>query len=450
VKDAVTELAHVYAELKQMGAGLQYIDIGGGLGVDYDGSRTNYESSMNYTLAEYASDVVYRIGSVCNARGIEHPVIVSESGRAICAHHSVLVCDVLASSRLDVFRVSEADEQQVRNTGDMPQPVRDLLDAYRSIAERRLVECYHDALQAREQALQMFSVGYLSLEQRGLVERLYWATCAKIRDLCRRLPTVPEELEDLETILSDIYFCNLSVFQSLPDSWAIDQLFPIMPIHRLDERPNRTAVLADITCDSDGKIDHFVSLRDVKRTLELHPLREGEVYHLAAFQDTFNTRGWSLDRAAYFSRYLGFDDLGLLREFGEENGLQFQADDFEALLLDKSRRYEDRIATGEVLYTTAKPAVARLGAAFKLAIASGSLRSEIVSILTLNQLTRAFPVVVGADDVRRRRAARARSSRARPPRRRSRDRARRGRRSRRPRSARRDRAALQPGRAACG
>jgi arginine decarboxylase len=283
VKDAVTELAHVYAELKQMGAGLQYIDIGGGLGVDYDGSRTNYESSMNYTLAEYASDVVYRIGSVCNARGIEHPIIVSESGRAICAHHSVLVCDVLGSSRLDVFRVSEADEQQVRSTGDMPQPVRDLLDAYRSIAERRLVECYHDALQAREQALQMFSVGYLSLEQRGLVERLYWATCAKIRDLCRRLPTVPEELEDLETILSDIYFCNLSVFQSLPDSWAIDQLFPIMPVHRLDERPNRTAVLADITCDSDGKIDHFVSLRESKRSLELHDLREAEPYYVAVF-----------------------------------------------------------------------------------------------------------------------------------------------------------------------
>ncbi|HET7203736.1 MAG TPA: biosynthetic arginine decarboxylase, partial [Steroidobacteraceae bacterium] len=214
VKDAVTELAHVYAELKQMGAGLQYIDIGGGLGVDYDGSRTNYESSMNYTLAEYASDVVYRIGSVCNARGIDHPIIVSESGRAICAHHSVLVCDVLGSSRLDRFRISDGDEQQVRNTNDMPQPVKDLLDAYRSVTERRLVECYHDALQAREQALQMFGVGYLSLEARGLVERLYWATCAKIRDLCRRLPAVPEELEDLETILSDIYFCNLSIFQS--------------------------------------------------------------------------------------------------------------------------------------------------------------------------------------------------------------------------------------------
>jgi arginine decarboxylase len=284
VKDAVTELAHVYAELKQMGAGLKYIDVGGGLGVDYDGSRTNYESSMNYTLMEYASDVVYRIGSVCTARGVEHPIIVSESGRAITAHHSLLVFDVLGSSQLDRFKVGDQIEQEVRaGTREMPQPVKDLLDAYRSITDRRLVECYHDALQAREQALQMFSFGYLGLEARGLVERLYWAICLKIRDMCRRLPAVPEELEGLETMLSDIYFCNVSIFQSLPDSWAIDQLFPIMPVHRLAERPGRIATLADITCDSDGKIDHFVSLRESKRALELHDLREGEPYYIAVF-----------------------------------------------------------------------------------------------------------------------------------------------------------------------
>jgi len=283
VKDAVNELAHVYAELKLMGAGLRYIDVGGGLGVDYDGSRTNYASSMNYTLAEYASDVVYRIASVCNARGVEHPVIVSESGRAIAAHHSLLVFNALGSSALDRFTVSEQDARGGADAGEVPQPVADLRDAYRSITERRLVECYHDALQAREQALQMFNLGYLSLAHRGLVERLYWATCAKIRDHCRRLESVPEELEGLESILSDIYFCNVSVFQSLPDSWAIDQLFPIMPIHRLDERPVRAAVLADITCDSDGKIDRFVSLRETKRTLEVHELREPEPYYLAAF-----------------------------------------------------------------------------------------------------------------------------------------------------------------------
>ncbi|RPI13838.1 MAG: biosynthetic arginine decarboxylase, partial [Lysobacterales bacterium] len=283
VKDAVNELAHVYAELKLMGAGLRYIDVGGGLGVDYDGSRSNYASSMNYTLAEYASDVVYRIASVCNARGIEHPIIVSESGRAITAHHSVLVCNALGSSALDRFSISEQDARDLADGAGVPQPLRDLRDAYRSIADRRLVECYHDAVQAREQALQMFNLGYLSLEHRGLAERLYWSTCARIRDLCRRLPSVPEELESLETILSDIYFCNVSIFQSLPDSWAIDQLFPLMPIHRLDERPTRNAVLADITCDSDGKIDHFVSPRDTKRTLELHELRDDEPYYIAAF-----------------------------------------------------------------------------------------------------------------------------------------------------------------------
>jgi arginine decarboxylase len=283
VKDAINELAHVYAELKLMGAGLQYIDVGGGLGVDYDGSGTNFASSMNYTLNEYASDVVYRIASVCNARDIPHPMIVSESGRAVAAYHSVLIFDALGSSALDKFRVTGYEAEDYSGDEELPQPVQDLFEAYRAVSERRLVECYHDALTAREQVLQMFNLGLLSLEFRGLAERLYWATCAKIRDSCRKLERLPEELDDLESILSDTYFCNFSVFQSLPDSWAIDQLFPILPIHRLDERPTRTAVLADITCDSDGKIDHFVSLRDVKRTLELHELRSGEKYYLAAF-----------------------------------------------------------------------------------------------------------------------------------------------------------------------
>ena len=283
VKDAINELAHVYAELQLMGAGLQYIDVGGGLGVDYDGSGTNYESSMNYTLNEYASDVVYRIKSVCDARGVPHPMIVSESGRAIAAYHSVLVFDTLGSSTLDQFNVTGRPEEDYRGTLELPAPVRDLFDGYRSVNERRLVECYHDVLQAREQALQMFNLGYLSLEFRGLAERLYWATCTKIRDHCRKLDKVPEELENLEVSLSDIYFCNFSVFQSLPDSWAIGQLFPIMPIQRLGERPVRNAVLADITCDSDGKIDRFVHPRETKRTLELHDLIPGEPYYLAAF-----------------------------------------------------------------------------------------------------------------------------------------------------------------------
>src|SRR5580704_10891106 len=282
VKDAINELAHVYAELKLLGAGLQYIDVGGGLGVDYDGSGTNFSSSMNYTLNEYASDVVYRIASVCNARDIPHPMIVSESGRAIAAYHSVLIFNTLGSSALDKFRVTGERAEDYSGPEELPQPVEDLFVAYRSVSERRLVECYHDALTAREQVLQMFNLGLLSLEFRALAERLYWATLARIRDACRKLERMPEELEDLEAILSDTYFCNFSVFQSLPDSWAIDQLFPIMPIHRLDEEPVRRAVLADITCDSDGKIDQFIDRRDVKHFLELHPLT-GEDYYIGIF-----------------------------------------------------------------------------------------------------------------------------------------------------------------------
>ncbi len=282
VTEAINELAHVYAELRSLGAGLKYIDVGGGLGVDYDGSGTNFSSSMNYTLAEYASNVVYRIASVCNERGVEHPMIISESGRAIAAHHSLLIFDVLGCSAMDRFEVPPGDIPGPRQR-DAPQPVRDLADAFRSVSPRRLVECYHDAQAARDQALQMFKLGLLSLQHRGLVERLYWATCTKIRDAARRLDEIPEELDELEAILSDTYFCNFSVFQSLPDSWAIDQLFPIVPVHRLNEQPARKAVLADITCDSDGKIDRFVSLRDTRRTLELHPLRKGEDYFLAVF-----------------------------------------------------------------------------------------------------------------------------------------------------------------------
>ena len=283
IKDAIDELAHVYAELKLMGAGLEYIDVGGGLGVDYDGSGTNYASSMNYTLAEYASDVVYRIASVCNARGIEHPVIVSESGRAVAAHHSVLIFNVLGASALDRFQIDADEVERALRDRSVPQPLRDLIEAWRNVDERRLVECYHDTQTGREGVLQLFKLGLLPLQLRGLAERLYWSACARIRDCCRRLGQWPEELEDLETVLSDTYFCNFSVFQSLPDSWAIDQQFPIMPVHRLEECPGRIGVLADITCDSDGKIDHFVSQREVKRTLELHTLRNGEDYYLAAF-----------------------------------------------------------------------------------------------------------------------------------------------------------------------
>lgn len=284
VKDTVSELAHVYAELVRMGAGLRYIDVGGGLGVDYIGGQSGTSpSSMNYTLEEYASEIVYRIASVCNEKKIDHPTIVSESGRALAAYQSVLVFNVLGRTGVDGLEVVTRAEQLGANDEDTPHPIRDLWEAYQSVADARLLECYHDAVQAREQTLHLFNLGYITLQQRALAEGLYWATCARLRDACRRVSPLPKELMELEVILSDTYVCNFSVFQSLPDSWAIGQLFPIMPIHRLDERPTCKAILADTTCDSDGKIDRFVDRRSVKRTLDLHELRQGEDYYLAAF-----------------------------------------------------------------------------------------------------------------------------------------------------------------------
>ncbi len=290
VKDAVGELAHVYASLAGMGAtGLRYINVGGGLGVDYDGSQANRPSSINYTMEEYASEVVYRVASVCDATEVAHPTIISESGRAIAAYQSVLVFDVPGAIRMGPFPEDEirrlAEDQLARADDDVPQPILDLLAAYEGVGAGGILEAYHDAIQGREQALELFNLGYLSLEQRGLAERLFWATCARVRDACRQMDEeeVPEELGRLDEFLADTYFCNFSIFQSLPDSWAIDQLFPIMPIHRLDERPGRKAVLADLTCDSDGRIDRFADVEEPRRTLDVHELRRDEDYYLAAF-----------------------------------------------------------------------------------------------------------------------------------------------------------------------
>jgi arginine decarboxylase len=249
IKRALNEAARVYADLVRQGAGLKYLDVGGGLGVDYDGSQTNFESSVNYTLQEYANDVVYHIQTVCDDAQVPHPTILSESGRAIVAYHSVLVFNVLGVSGLTI---------------------------------RNVLESYHDAQQALDMAMSLFGGGYLPLEQRCQAENLYWAICRKIQRLMRQMEFVPEELAGLDALMSDTYFCNFSLFQSIPDSWAIKQLFPIMPIHRLNERPTRHAVLGDITCDSDGKIDRFIDRRDVKRSLPLHALN-GEAYYLGAF-----------------------------------------------------------------------------------------------------------------------------------------------------------------------
>jgi arginine decarboxylase len=281
LKDAIGELGHVYAELVRLGAPIRYVDVGGGLGVDYDGSRTSSESSMNYTLEEYAREVVYRLGTVCDERGVPHPTIVSESGRAIAAYQSVLVFNVLGSAgpRTTYPEPFPAPGELAR-PDDVPQPIRDLVFAYEAVPQGRLVECYHDAARAREEALNLFNLGYMSLELRGFAEQLFWGTCARVQDLARALDEIPEELEPLTDILSETYFCNFSVFQSLPDAWAIGQVFPIMPIHRLDQRPTSTAVLADVTCDSDGQISRFV---DGRATIDLHELESDSEYYLAAF-----------------------------------------------------------------------------------------------------------------------------------------------------------------------
>jgi arginine decarboxylase len=276
IKAAVNESVRVYVDLFRAGAGLKYLDVGGGLGIDYDGSQTDFESSVNYTLQEYANDVIYHVQNVCEEVGVPHPTIVTESGRAVAAYHSVLVFNVLGVSGMgetDVVPEPPADAEQ---------PLIDLQDTHRGLTVKNLLEGYHDAQQALDQALNLFSLGYLSLDQRCIAENLYWAISRKIQKLAGELDYFPEELEGIDAMLSDTYFCNFSLFQSMPDSWAINQLFPIMPIHRLDEEPTRHAVLGDITCDSDGKVDAFIDRRDVKRTLALHPFHGGD-YYLSAF-----------------------------------------------------------------------------------------------------------------------------------------------------------------------
>jgi arginine decarboxylase len=276
VKGALNEAARVYVELARAGAGLQYLDVGGGLGVDYDGSQTNFESSTNYTLEEYANDVVYHLQTVCDEAGVPHPNIISESGRAVVAYHSLLVFNVLGTSGFGDERTPD------KATDDMEQPLVDLIETYRGVSTRNALESYHDAQQALDMAINLFSGGYLSLVQRSQAENLYWAICVKLQKLVQAMDDVPEDLQNLDESMSDTYFCNFSLFQSIPDSWAIKQLFPVMPIHRLGERPTQHAVIGDITCDSDGKIDQFIDRRDVKKTLPLHAFN-GEPYYLGVF-----------------------------------------------------------------------------------------------------------------------------------------------------------------------
>ena len=276
VKDALRESSRIYVELHALGANMRYLDCGGGLGVDYDGSQTNFHSSVNYTLAEYASDIVIQVAEACNARGVPHPDIVTESGRALVAHHSVLVFNVLATNEILAGQIPDSVAK------DEHPLIRQLWETYDSVSRKTFQEAYHDALQVKEEAITAFNLGVLDLRARARVEELFWATCERILKVVRELPYVPDELEGLEKQLTDTYYCNFSLFQSMPDTWAVHQLFPVIPIHRLNRQPLRRAVLADLTCDSDGKIDEFIDLRDVKPFLELHA-PNGEPYLIGAF-----------------------------------------------------------------------------------------------------------------------------------------------------------------------
>ena len=276
VKDAIREASQVYVELAKLGAGMRYLDVGGGLGVDYDGSKTNFYASKNYNVQNYANDIVAEVKEACVERNIPMPTLISESGRAIASHQSVLVFNVLGTSDVPTGAPEPVREEE-------HLIIRNLWETYNSLTVDNYQEAYHDAAQFKEEAVSLFNFGYVSLPERARAERLFWACCQKILEIARHQEYVPDDLEDLEKIMASIYYINLSVFQSAPDSWAIDQLFPIMPIHRLDEEPTKRATLADLTCDSDGKIDQFIDLRDVKHVLELHPLHSEQPYYLAMF-----------------------------------------------------------------------------------------------------------------------------------------------------------------------
>ncbi|KAA3611704.1 MAG: biosynthetic arginine decarboxylase [Planctomycetota bacterium] len=284
LEEAANELARVYCELRRMGAGLTIIDVGGGLGVDYDGSQTNWASSTNYGLEEYAAAVIDRIQSACDQAGAPHPDIFTESGRAMVAYSSVLVSNVVGRSSFDVRLPLEQIEAAAQKE-DAPQPLKELLEVRRGLAPGALGWAFHKAAAARDQALSLFNLGYLSLEDRAACDELYWGVCHALLDFAQLEEEVPEELQPLQSALSDIYFCNFSLFQSMPDSWAIQQIFPISPIHRLDERPDRQGVIADITCDSDGQISQYADRRqsEVKKVLELHDPEPDKPYYLGFF-----------------------------------------------------------------------------------------------------------------------------------------------------------------------
>lgn len=277
IKNALREATQFYVQLTKMGFSIDFIDIGGGLGVDYDGTRSSAsENSMNYSIQEYANDAISAIVDACEKNGLKQPNVITESGRSLSAHHSILIIETLETTQLPVWNdneeVSESDHELAR----------ELYQIWDRLGQQSLLESWHDALQIREEALDRFSLGMLDLHTRAQIEKLFWSVAREVNDIAKTMKHVPEELR-ISKMLPDKYFCNFSLFQSLPDSWAIDQMFPIMPISRLDEKPTRTATIQDVTCDSDGKINCFISSHGFSNALPIHPIKNGESYYLGVF-----------------------------------------------------------------------------------------------------------------------------------------------------------------------
>lgn len=284
VKDAIREATRVFQDLRRMGANnLEFIDVGGGLAVDYDGSKTNFHSSRNYSNQEYANDIVSAIQDTCDkpsdgGEPLPHPTIITEAGRALVAHHAVLVFNVVGTNAMASPRVQD----ELKPAPEEHASVHSMWEAYQGVTNKNFQESYNDAVTLKDEAETLFGAGVIGLRTRARIEDLFWAVCERVAKTIESLDYVPEDLAGLKKLLSDTYYCNFSVFQSLPDSWAVDQLFPIVPLHRLDQEPTREAILADLTCDSDGKVDSFIDLRDVKPTLRLHTTN-GQPYFLGAF-----------------------------------------------------------------------------------------------------------------------------------------------------------------------
>ena len=276
IKNAIREASQIYVQLVKLGANMQYLDVGGGLAVDYDGSKTNSSASKNYNMQNYANDIIAQVKDACWQGKVREPILISESGSAIASHQSVLIFDVLGTSNISLPDPSPP-------AADAPLVIRNFWQTYQAIDNHNFQESYHDAIQFKQEALSLFNFGYLSLAQRAITEELYWACCYKIAAIIDRCDYIPDDLANFAETMASIYYVNLSIFQSVPDAWAIERLFPIMPIHRLHEEPTVRGTLADITCDSDGKIDRFINPKEAKTLLELHTCDRSQPYYLGMF-----------------------------------------------------------------------------------------------------------------------------------------------------------------------